>query len=96
MSVLTKSPRVTITGTIGTNAVVVLPSSGQREFLKIHNPSLTTYIAVTYDGTTTPVVNGAGTTIAPLWAETCDVQVPIGTVSLIGSAPGSPYTVEYS
>lgn len=95
MSALTRSPRNTVTGTVGTSAVTVLAASLATNYLKVHNPSGTTYIAVTYDGLTTPVVNGAGTTIIPYGAEICDNQIPTGKVQLVGSTAGAPYTIEW-
>jgi hypothetical protein len=45
---------------------------------------------------TTPVINGAGTTLLPGGSETCDIQVPTGAITLIGSAAGTPYTIEWA
>jgi hypothetical protein len=45
---------------------------------------------------TTPIVNGAGTTLYPGGAEICDVQVPQGAITMIGSGASSPYTIEWA
>jgi len=92
--------RKTITGTIGTTATQVLAAGLATNFLKIHNPagvSQSNYLAATYDsGTTTPVINGAGTTFPPYGTETFAESIPAGGVTLIGNTSGCPYTIEYS
>ena len=95
MSALTAGARTTITSTIGTSAATVLAANSSRSYLRVHNPSKTAQLAVTYDGVTTPVVNGAGVTIAPLWEDENAVHVPIGAVQIIADANASPYTIEY-
>lgn len=96
MSALTIGARTTLTGTIGTSAATVLAANVARNYLRVHNPSATALLAVTYDGVTTPVVNGAGITIAPEWEDCNEIHVPTGAVQIIGSGAGSPYTIEYS
>ena len=98
MSALTRSQRNTISGTVGTTSVTVLAGGKAINFLKVHNPSASggTQIAYTLDGLTTPVINGSGNTLYPGGSEICDVHVPTGAVQIIGSAVGSPYTVEWA
>lgn len=95
MSAQTRGNPVTITGTVGTSSITLLAGLKAGSFLRVHNPSLDTgdFLAVTYDGITTPVVYGAGITISPGGDDVYDTFIPNGTVQIIGSAAGSPYTL---
>lgn len=90
-------------GTVGTSATVILatlattppaPQTQQalRQFLHIHNPSITASLAFTLDGTS-PVVNGQGDTLLPGGTATFEIKVPQGILTLIASASSSPYTI---
>lgn len=85
-----------LSGTAGLTATaIILARSPQRRFLIIHNPSGSTSISYTVDGTT-PVLNGAGTiTLGPLGTSTFDEFIPMGDITFIGSGASSPYTIIY-
>lgn len=82
-------------GTVGVTAVQILAAAVNRKILlQLHNPSNSSFLACTLDGTT-PVVNGAGYTVAPLATFVLDTVVPQGPLTLIASGASSPYTITY-
>ena len=88
-----------ITGTVGTTPATVLTQFKAGQYLRVHNPngSSGAFLAVTYDGATTPVIYGAGVTIAPLDADSWDVFVSNGAVQLVSDqAGGAAYTILYT
>jgi hypothetical protein len=96
MSALTRGTKNTISGTVGTSSIVILAQNKANNYLRIINPSQQYFLAVTYDGLTTPVINGAGYTISPLSSDESSMFVPTGSVQLIGSSSACPYTVEWN
>jgi hypothetical protein len=96
MSALTVGQRTLLTGTVGTSPITVLTANTARNYLRVHNPSGTAFLAVTYDGVTAPVINGAGITINPLWEDCNEIHVPVGAVQIVSSGSSTPYTIEYS
>lgn len=87
----------TITGTVGTSPITVLAAGRASCLLSVHNPNLSNgdFLAVTYDGVTTPVVYGAGKTISPGGDDQYIGFVPNGAVQIVGSTSGTAYTVTW-
>ena len=91
----TRGPRSSASGTVGTSPVTILAAGTAIEYLRIHNPSKTAQLCVTYDGVTVPVVNSVGITISALGADEQTLQIPGGGVSLIADGASSPYYIEW-
>lgn len=100
LSQLDYSGEITFYGTVGTSPIVILNAIGiipgypliNRKFLQIHNPSLTNSLQYTLDGAI-PVVNGVGIWVPVGDTQTYDYRTLQGPLTIIGSAPGSPYTI---
>lgn len=94
------SGEVTYYGTVGTSPIVILSAIAiipgypliNRKFLQIHNPSLTNSLQFTLDGAT-PVLNGTGIWVPVADTQTYDYRTLQGALTIVGSAPGSPYTI---
>lgn len=98
MSANTRGLPNTVTGTVGTSPITILAGNKAVNWLRLHNPNLSsgTFLAVTYDGVTIPVINGAGITISPGGDDYHDNFIPTGAVQIIGSTTGVSYTLMWN
>jgi hypothetical protein len=104
MSAPTRGPVNTIYGVIGTIPTVILNFySGNgiinpvQNLLQIQNTSDQNKLAYTFDGAV-PAINGNGNTLPPYWDEQCDTYVinGPGPLTMVGSAPGTTFTIKYA
>lgn len=81
--------------TLGISSGIALAANSVRQFLQIVNNSSVASantLAFTLDGTT-PVINGNGITLLPGGNATYDTFVPLGAVTVIGSATNTAYNI---